>query len=96
MSEKVYGWRRRKNFQNFFCQKFFWSEKNLGLKEEFGLKKTFVGKFFWSGISGVRKSIFYMVFTYYEYNLSAIQWSMYYLEEAILPLIIIDISAYHT
>ena len=30
------------------CQNFFWSEKNLGLKEEFGLKKTFVGKFFWS------------------------------------------------
>ena len=32
----------------FFVRNFFWSEKNLGLKEEFGLKKTFVGKFFWS------------------------------------------------
>ena len=47
MSEKVYGW-RKKIVRIFFCQKFFWSEKNLGLKEEFGLKKTFVGKFFWS------------------------------------------------
>ena len=32
----------------FFVRNFFGSEKNLGLKEEFGLKKTFVGNFFWS------------------------------------------------
>ena len=38
----------KKIVRNFFCQTFFWSEKNLGLEEEFGLKKMFVGKFFWS------------------------------------------------
>ena len=63
----------KKIVRNFFCRTFFWSEKNLGLKQKiwsiniFDLKKNllvvnFFGQKAKAGIYGVRKSILHFFF----------------------------------